>query len=99
MSAPTGMQSAGLPESNARLIPPASVSVILSALTIYGGYLVGESSVSEPVVVGGCFLILCLAVMNTISPGLADTFALLLFIVIFLKYGLKILEAIGVATA
>jgi hypothetical protein len=68
-------------------------------MTLYGGYLVGEASVSEPVVVGGCFLILCLAVMNTISPGLADTFALLLFIVIFLKYGLKILEAIGVATA
>jgi hypothetical protein len=79
-------------------MPPAAVSLLLSAMTIYGNSLVTDTSVSEPVVVGGGFVIICLAVVNTVSTGMADVFALLLFIVIFLKYGLGILNAIGIAT-
>jgi len=83
---------------NVRLLPPASVSILLSALTIYGHYLVTDEEISANVVVGGGFVILCLAVVNTMSTGLADTFALLLFIVLFIKYGPAILTAIGIAT-
>lgn len=87
-----------LPSANARLIPPASVSIILSAMTIYANHLITDEPVGEPVIVGGGFVILSLAVMNTIASGLADVFALLLLVVIFLKYGLTILNAVGIAT-
>jgi ABC-type multidrug transport system permease subunit len=73
------------------------VSLILSALTIYGGHIVADAPINEHVIVGGGFVILSLAVVNAITPGLADVFALLLFIVVFLKYGLEILVAIGIA--
>jgi hypothetical protein len=79
------------------LMPPASVSLLLSAMTIYANSLATDTSVTENVVIGGGFVVISLAIVNTISTGLADVFALLLFIVIFLKYGLTILTAIGVA--
>lgn len=96
MSSP---EPSGLPDANVRVIPPASVSIILAALTVYGGSVTDQNTISEGVVVGGCFVILCLAFIHSISPGFADTFALLLFVVIFLKYGLGILQAIGVAAS
>jgi len=87
-----------LPHAGVKLVPPASVSIILSAMTIYANSLATDQPVTERVVVGGGFVIISLAVMNTVSPGLANTFALLIFIAIFLKYGLTVLIAIGAAT-
>lgn len=81
-----------------RFMPPASVSILLSALTIYGHHLATNQEIDAPVVIGGGFVIICLAVVNTVSTGAADVFALLLFIVIFLKYGPAVLTAIGIAT-
>jgi hypothetical protein len=90
--------SGTLPAANARLVPPASISIILTAMTIYGNHLVTDDPVSQPMVIGGGFVILSLAVMNTVSSGLADVFALLLFIVAFLRYGPAVLTAIGIVT-
>jgi hypothetical protein len=81
-----------------RFMPPASVSILLSALTIYGNHLATNNEIKANVVVGGGFVIIVLAVINTMSTGMADVFALLLFIVIFLKYGPAVLTAIGIAT-
>lgn len=93
----TSAEPSTLPSGQARLVPPAAVSLILSAMTIYGGHIVDDVPINQHVVVGGGFVILSLAVVNTISPGLADVFALLLFVAVFLKYGLGILVAIGIA--
>lgn len=95
----TSAQPSSLPDSNVHLVPPAAVSLILSAMTIYGASITNQTTISEGKVVGGSFVILSLAVVHTISPGLADTFALLLFVVIFLTYGLRILQAIGISAA
>lgn len=88
----------GLPPAQARVIPPASVSILLGVITVYAGHVVEDAPVSERVVVGGAFLILGLSVMHYVSPGLADVFALLIFIVILLRYGVGILQNIGLAT-
>lgn len=88
----------GLPPADARVIPPASVSVILGVITVYAGHVVENQPVTERVVVGGAFLVLSLSVMHYVSPGLADVFALLIFIVILLRYGVGIFRAIGLST-
>lgn len=88
----------GLPPAEARVVPPASVSVILGVITVYAGHVVENQPVGERVVVGGAFLVLGLSVMHYISPGLADVFALLIFIVILLRYGVGIFRAIGLST-
>lgn len=88
----------GLPPAQARVIPPASVSVILGVITVYAGHVVEDTPITERVVVGGAFLVLALSVMHYVSPGLADVFALLIFIVILIRYGVGILTNIGLAT-
>lgn len=88
----------GLPPAEARIIPPASVSVLLGVITVYAGHVVENAPITERVVVGGAFLVLGLSVMHTVSPGLTDVFALLIFIVILLRYGVGILQNIGLAT-
>ena len=90
--------ASGLPPAQARVIPPASVSVILGVITVYAGHVVEDQPVTERVVVGGAFLVLGLSVMHYVSPGLADVFALLIFIVILIRYGVGILTNIGLAT-
>lgn len=89
----------GLPPAEARVVPPASVSVILSVITVYAGHVVEDQPITERVVVGGAFLVLGLSVMHYVSPGLADVFALLIFIVILLRYGVGIFQAIGLSTS
>jgi len=85
----------GLPPAQARVVPPASVSIILSVITVYAGHVVEDAPITERIVVGGAFLVLGLSVMHYVSPGLADVFALLIFIVILLRYGVGILTNIG----
>jgi hypothetical protein len=94
MSAPMGQGLAG----ETHFMPPASVSLLLSAMTIYGNHLATNQAISSRVVIGGGFVVISLAIVNTMSTGMADVFALLLFIVIFLKYGPAVLTAIGIAT-
>lgn len=88
----------GLPAANARVVPPAAVSVLLGVITVYAGHVVEDSPITERIVVGGAFLVLGLSVMHYISPGLADVFALLIFIVILLRYGVGIFTNIGLAS-
>jgi len=71
------------------------VSIILSVITVYAGHVVEDAPITERIVVGGAFLVLGLSVMHYVSPGLADVFALLIFIVILLRYGVGILTNIG----
>lgn len=92
------MSSPEVAAGQTRVVPPANVTIILSVITIYGSHLVTNAPISQQMVVGGAFVILALAVTNTVNPGLADMFSLLLFIVIFLKYGVSILTGIGIAT-
>lgn len=93
-------EPAGLPaEANARVIPPAGVSVILGIITVYAGHVVEDQPVNERLVIGGSFLVLCLSVMHVVSPGLADVFALLILIALVLRYGVGILQSIGLSTS
>lgn len=91
-------QPNGLPEADARVVPPAAVSVMLGVLTVYGGHVVEDTPITERIVIGGAFLILGLSVMHSVSPGLSDVFALLILIVIVLRYGVGILQNIGLST-
>jgi hypothetical protein len=93
----TAPEPNGLPAANARVIPPASVSVILGVITVYAGHVVEDTPVTESVVIGGGFLILGLSVMHYVSPGFSDVFALLILVAITLRYGVGILQGIGLA--
>lgn len=89
----------GLPDANARVIPPAGISVIMGAIVVYAGHVTEDTPITERVVVGGVFLVVSLSFMHAVSPGLSDVFALLVLVALVLRYGVGILRSIGLSTA
>jgi hypothetical protein len=87
-----------IPPAQVRLVPPAGVSLILATGTVWAGRTVRDEPITEGLVVAGAFVVIVIAVINVISPGLAGAIALLIFVATVLAYGLDILTSIGLAT-
>jgi hypothetical protein len=87
-----------IPPAQVRFFPPAGVSLILATGVVWAGRTVRDEEITEGLVVAGAFVVIVIAVINVISPGLAAAFAGLIFIATVLAYGLDILTSIGLAT-
>lgn len=78
-----------------RYLPPAGISLLLAAGTVWLGKEIREEPINERIVISGGFLIFSIAYINLFSHSFANAFALLLFIVVVLKYGIDILQYTG----
>lgn len=87
-----------LPSGEVNLFPPAGVSLMLAAGTVWAGRVVEDKPITEQLVVAGAFIVLATAIVHAMAPGFADAFSLLIFIAVFLAYGLEILVSVGIAT-
>lgn len=87
-----------LPSGEARLFPPAGVTLILAAGTVWAGRVVQDKPITEQIVIAGAFVVLATAVVNQISPGFAAAFSMLIFVAVVLVYGIDILTSVGLST-
>ncbi|MGE3429261.1 MAG: hypothetical protein AB7I44_21140 [Hyphomicrobiaceae bacterium] len=87
-----------IPSAQVRIFPPAGISLILAAGTVWAGRTVRDEPITEGLVVAGSFIVISTAIVNQVSRGFAAAFAALIFIAAFLAYGLDILRSIGVAS-
>jgi hypothetical protein len=87
-----------LPSGEANFFPPAGISLILSAGTVWAGRTAQDKPITEALVISGVFIVLATAVVHTMAPGFADAFSMLIFVAVFLAYGLDILISVGIAT-
>lgn len=79
------------------LVPLASTSLILSAAFVGMGRSIRGQEVATPrLVTAGVVILVGTAFANQIDPLFAATFALLIFVAIFLEYGPDVLEYVGV---
>lgn len=79
------------------LVPLASTSLILSALTVSAGRTIRGESVTTPKLVTA-FVVILLIIMfaNQLDPAFAATLAMLIFVAVFLEYGPDLFTYIGV---
>ena len=87
-----------VPPAEVRFFPPAGVSLLLAAGTVWAGRTVKDQPITEHIVVAGAFIILATAIVNQISSGFAAAFSMLIFVATVLAYGLDILISVGIAT-
>lgn len=87
-----------IPPAEVRIFPPAGVSLILAAGTVWAGRTIRDEPITEGLVVAGSFIVFATAVVAQISRGFAAAFAALLFVVAFLAYGMDILRSVGAAS-
>lgn len=87
-----------LPPAQVRVFPPAGVSLMLAAGTVWAGHVVRDEPITERLIVGGSFIVLATAIANQISRGFAQAFSMLIFVVVVLAYGVDILTSIGLTT-
>jgi hypothetical protein len=79
-----------------RLMPPASVSFAMTVITVsLGRSLRNQDVVNQRMVTAFVLILLTLGFMNSVDPGFAGAFSLLIFVAVFLTYGPDIMRYVG----